>query len=285
MLWKRSTRRCSDRQRGFSFIELLVAMGITGVVMTSVVQFFASHARQMRQHGFRVETQQALRGSVDAIVRDVRLAGACLPTDGGFTALDGTDGPNGDSIVVRTGLVRNDLTCVTSPLAAATANGATNFQVINANDFVVGKMAYVRHPNGSGELSRVTNVNTGANTVSVADAVGQDYPFPGSSLYAVDQRTYFLRSDLDPPLLMFQIDEEVPQPFAAGVTRLDFEYVLNDNCPTCTIVDLSSPLSTADWWLVNEVLITLTVETVGGVVEGDATELTQSARTKPRNLL
>ncbi|MCW5892956.1 MAG: hypothetical protein KIT14_20775 [bacterium] len=276
---------CRPGTAGFSFIELLVSLGVVGVVMTGMVQFFGMHAHEMREHGFRVEAQQALRGALDAITRDVRLAGACLPTDGAYVALDGTNDPSGDSITVRTGLVRSDLTCVTSPLAAPLASGGTQVSVSNADGFIVGKMAFVRRSDGSGELRRVTAVNTGGNTVTLSAGVTQPYGFPGSSLYAVDQRTYSLRADVEPPLLMFQIDQEPPQPFAAGVTRLDFRYVLNQNCPTCTVVDLSSPLPAATWWLVNEVLVTMTVQTVGGVVEADSTELTQTARTKPRNLL
>lgn len=282
-----SSKRFSRRSRaeaGFSFIELLVTMGITGVVLTSLVQFFSFHARTMRQHSYRVETQQALRGALDAMVRDVRLAGACLPTNGAYVALAGTDSPAGDSITVRTGVVRPDLTCVFGTTNAQRPAGATSFTVDNAADFEEGKLVYIRDPNGGGELREVSSVNTGSNTIGVSPGVGQIYP-AGSTLYAVDQRIYALRSDLDPPILTLQIDQEDPQAFAAGIEDLDFDYVLSSNCPDCDIVDLSPQLTAAQWWTVNEVLITATAQSVGGVVENDENELTQFARAKPRNLL
>jgi prepilin-type N-terminal cleavage/methylation domain-containing protein len=282
-----SSKRFSRRSRadaGFSFIELLVTMGITGVVLTSLVQFFAFHAKTMRQHSYRVETQQALRGALDAMVRDVRLAGACLPTNGSYIALAGTDSPAGDSITVRTGIVRPDLTCVSGTTNIQRPAGSTTFTVDNATGFEVGKLVYVRDLNGSGELREVSSVNTASNTVGVSPGVGQLYP-AGSALFAVDQRTYALRSDLDPPILTLQIDQEDPQAFAAGIEDLDFDYVLAHNCPSCEIVDLSPQLTSAQWWTVNEVLITATAKSVGGVVEGDENELTQYARAKPRNLL
>jgi type II secretory pathway pseudopilin PulG len=279
---KRSSRPSSDG--GFSFIELLVTMGITGVVLTSLVSFFSFQARTMRQHSYRVETQQALRGVLDAIVRDVRLAGACLPTNGNYVAIAGTDSPTGDSITIRTGIVRPDLTCVTGTMTQARAAGATSFVLDNAADFEVGKFVYIRDLNGSGELREVSNVNTGSNTVSVTPGVGQAYP-AGSTLYPIDQRIYALRSDLDPPILTLQIDAQDPQAFAAGIKDIDFEYVLRTNCPNCDIVNLSQPLTTAQWWTVNEVIVTATAESVGGVVDQDESELTQFARAKPRNLL
>lgn len=261
-------------------------MGITGVVLTSMVQFFSFHAHSMRQHSFRVETQQALRGSLDAIVRDVRLAGACLPTNGNFVALTGTDNPAGDSITVRTGLVRNDLTCVSGNTTAQVAAGGTTFplETGSAEGFEVGRFAYVRDPNGGGEMQTISAVNVAGNTVTLSPGAGQIYPV-GSTVYAVDQRTYALRANLDPPILTLQIDQEPEQAFAAGIQDLDFEYVLARNCPTCDVVDLSTPLAAADWWLVNEVIVTATAQTVGGVVDGDENTLTQFARAKPRNLL
>ncbi len=284
---KRFSRPFAERPAGFSLVELLVTMGIMGVVMTGVVKFFTHQASEMREHSFRIETQQALRGALDAITRDVRLAGACLPTNGNFMAVTGTDDPNGDSITVRTGLVRPDLSCVFGRTTANASAGTSTFVLDPADDvsdFEVDKMAYIRDPNGSGELRRVSGVNGGANSVSLAGGVGQVYP-AGSTIYAVDQRRYALDKSIDPPVLTLTIDEEDPQAFAAGITNLDFEYILDENCPSCTTVNLSTPLSTADWWLVNEIVATATAESVGGVVTGDEATLTQTARAKPRNLL
>ena len=93
-------------------MELLVTLGISGVTLASAVHFLAIHAREFRQHALRLELQQAMRASLDAVSRDLRLAGACLPTDGQFIALAGVDGPGGDSVTVRTGVVRDDMSCI-----------------------------------------------------------------------------------------------------------------------------------------------------------------------------
>ncbi|HEV7731123.1 MAG TPA: prepilin-type N-terminal cleavage/methylation domain-containing protein [Candidatus Binatia bacterium] len=276
-----SRRSAADRGAGFSLIELLVTMGITGVVLTSVVQFFALHSHTMREHTFRIETQQALRGVLDAITRDARLAGACLPDKGQLVALSGQDTADGDSVTIRTGLVRNDTTCVRGTTNQAYAAGTSNFTVDNAQGFVVGQMAYVYNTNDQGELIEVAGV--GATTVRLAHGTTQSY-FSGATLYAVDERVYSIDTDVTPPLLYLTVNDGEPQPFAAGITELQVQYVLDRNCPNCDI-ESASTLTTPEWRLVNEVIITATAQTVGGVVDADQTELTQVARAKPRNLL
>lgn len=278
---RRSSRPSADRAAGFSLIELLVTIGITGVVLTSVVQFFALQSHKMREHTFRIETQQALRGVLDAITRDVRLAGACLPERGEMFALEGTDSADGDSVTIRTGLVRDDMTCAQGTTSTAYASGTTTFTVDNAQGFVVGQMALVYNTNDQGELIEVSGV--GPTTITLASGVTQDY-LTGATLYAVDERIYTIDVSTDPPILTLTVNGGEPQPFAAGITQLDVQYVLDRNCPTCD-VESSSALDAADWRLVNEVMVTATAVTVGGLIEADETQLTQIARAKPRNLL
>lgn len=278
---RRSSRRSSDPRAGFSLIELLVSFTLAGIVLVGVVKFFASQARQSRSHSFRIEAQQAMRGSLDAITRDLRLAGACLPGDGAFVALDGTDDPgNGDSITIRTGLVRTNMSCITTSTSVATATGATTLTVADGTGFTATMLAYVKHPNGSGEFSMVTG--SGATSVTLDTAVTQPYP-QGSGVYAVDERIYELDVSADPPLLLLTVNRGASQAFAAGMRDLQMQYVLDRNCDPCDRIDL--PADTAEWWLVNAVEVTATVETVGGTQPEDEATIVASSVGKPRNLL
>jgi hypothetical protein len=262
-------------------MELLVSFTLAGVVLAGVVKFFATEVRQSRAHAFRVEAQQALRGSLDAITRDLRLAGACLPGDGAFVALDGVDDPvAGDAITIRTGLVRADMSCITTSTTAALAAGATLVSVNDGTGFEPEMLAYVKHPNGSGDFSTVTAAT--ATTVTLDTAVTQPYP-AGSGIYAIDERTYALDVGADPPLLMLTINRAAPQAFAAGMPDLEVRYVLDRNCTPCDRVDL--PADAAEWWLVNAVEVTATVVTVGGTQPEDQATLVATSLGKPRNLL
>lgn len=254
---------------------------LTGIVLVGVVRFFASQVRQSRAHGFRVEAQQAMRGSLDAITRDLRLAGACLPGDGAFVALAGVDDPvGGDSITIRTGLVRDDMSCITTSTTAAVASGATTLSVADGTGFEPAMLAYVKHPNGSGDFAIVSDAN--ATTVTLASGVTQPYP-AGSGVYAVDERIYELDITADPPLLLLTVNRGDAQAFAAGVRDLQVRYVLDRNCPTCDVVDL--PADTAEWWIVNAVEVTATVGTVGATQPEDQATIVASSVGKPRNLL
>jgi hypothetical protein len=262
-------------------LELLVTTGIAGVALASAVKFFSIQLQAQRRHAFRIESQQAARSSLDAITRDLRLAGACLPSDGQFMALTGADIPGGDSITIRTGVVRQNMSCVTIAVSVDAIQGATTLTVDSGSGFTAGMLAYVRKPDGSGEIAPVTGST--AATVTFGTGMSQAYP-KGSGVYAIDERTYALdKSNPALPLLTLTVNRGPAEPFAAGVDDLQIQYVLDRNCPTCDRVPV--PASTAEWRLVNDVELSATVKTVGAAQTSDQASLTVTAMAKPRNLL
>jgi hypothetical protein len=111
---------------------------------------------------------------------------------------------------------------------------------------------------------------------------GTGHAWPGAGC-THDERTYALgKSNPAVPVLTLTVNRD-PQAFAAGVSDLQVRYVLNQGCPACTTVDL--PTGAAQWQLVNAVVLTATVQTVGGVRPEDAATLVASSTAKPRNLL
>lgn len=259
-----------------------MTIGIAGVSLASAVQFFSIHAHHLRKHTFRLETQQALRGSLDAMTRDIRLAGACLPTNTGqFVSLAGVDAPGGDSITIRTGLVLNNLACIVTSLANNVTAGTSTVPVQSSGGFTGNILGYVRHPNGSGEILPI--VAAGGNTVTFGAGLSQDYP-SGAGVYAIDERVYRLDfGDPSNPKLSLTVNRGIAEAFAAGVSNLQIQYVLNRNCPACDVVNL--PANTAEWQLVNEVQLTASVQTVGAVLPDDYVTLVATSTAKPRNLL
>jgi len=261
-----------------------MTVALAGIALSSVTQFFAIQTRAQQGHTYRVEAQQALRSSLDAMTRDIRLAGACLPSSGAYVPLAGTNGPGPDAITVRTGIVAGNLACVWAGVRdPGMAQGSTTVPVDSTNGFTAGTFAYLSHPSGSGQYAFVTAV--GATTITLSVAATVDYP-RGSGLYAIDERTYSVDAT-DPilPKLMLTLNRGVPEVFAVGVSDLQFRYVLNRNCPTCDVVDAPAPTDTATWRLVSDVLLSETVKTVGTHRIQDMVTLSQTSRAKPRNLL
>src|SRR5262245_32184137 len=278
MSFGRSSRRSTEA--GFSLFELLMSAALGSIAAIAVAQFFAVQAHRQQGTGLRIELQQALRSSIDTITRDLRLAGACLPSDGDFVALDGTDGPGADSITVRAGIVRADLSCIVTASSTLTDAGATSFTVGSNAGFAPNMRVYVRHPGGMGQFAFVAS--TPANRIVIDTAAAYDYPV-GTGIYAVDERSYTIDTSQSVPRLMLTVDQGTPQAFAAGMSDLQLQYVLERNCPPCDVVDL--PPDDATWRLVNQVLVTPTARTVGAVRPEDQVTLAQTSRAKPRNLL
>jgi prepilin-type N-terminal cleavage/methylation domain-containing protein len=274
----RSSRR-SPREPGFTLVELLASVTLVAVASAAIAQFFQIQARRQSGHAFRVELHQGLRSSLDAITRDLRLGGACMPSDGDFVSIAGTDSTT-DSVTVRAGKVRTDMSCIQTALTANAAKSQKNLTVGSPSGFAVNMRVYLRHPGGTGQFSFVSSIT--GNTVRLTTNTNKAYPV-GSGLFAIDERVYSIITAGSQKNLNLTIDQGTPQIFAAGIEDLQLRYILQQNCPPCDVVDL--PANAAQWRLVNQVMVTATGKTIGAAKAEDQMTLTETSRAKPRNLL
>ncbi|HLK11172.1 MAG TPA: prepilin-type N-terminal cleavage/methylation domain-containing protein [Candidatus Binatia bacterium] len=292
----KATSPTSPSEAGFSLVELLVTVLIASVALAAAVSYYAYEAKQMRQSSLRIEAQQALRASLDAMARDIRLAGACLPTVGPFMALDGSAGAT-DSITVRAGVVQGVASCVQGGATTAINAGDTTINVTQIVGFAPGQLILVA-PDVGGEIvngvSAVSGPNaTGGGTITLSTGVVNSYVV-GTGIYALDERVYWIDTTNPAlPTLSLSVNRGPTEAFAAGMIGLQFQYVLNQNCPTCTVINAngaktgSPPVNNdAVWRLVNDVIITATVQTIGASPQ-EASEVTlvETTHAKPRNLL
>lgn len=65
----------SNRRKGFSLVEMLVALAIAGLVMTTIYEVFINQSRTQYIQDMVAEMQQNARAAMDLMARDVRLAG------------------------------------------------------------------------------------------------------------------------------------------------------------------------------------------------------------------
>lgn len=255
-----------------------------GLAITATSGFFLASNNHMKLQARKLETNQAARAATDVIVRDLRLGGACLPVTGTFISMDGTENGNKDEIIVRTGLVRPDLSCVRTAVRRDTAQGQTLVRVENVDGFEVGQRVYLRRPNNQGEYAEIASI--GGRSFQTKAPLALDYP-KASGVYIVDERHFFLQDSTTPggvlPELMVQIDDQEPLSFAAGIEKLDIEYQLRRNCPPCDVVDL--PAGDDEWAIVEQVLVTVTARSELKVENDDYYRRTIQVGVKPRNLL
>src|SRR5262249_585220 len=202
----------------------------------------------------QIETTEAARSTIDMIVRDLRLGGACLPVTGDFISLEGTDNGPTDTITTRTGLTRPDLSCVTTvvPTGQTVTASSTSFQVQASDGFIAGMHVYIRHPDGEGEYFDLTSVPSPTQLGKTQPLTRADPATSG--IYAIDERTFYIDSFTDAhgrtqPELMLQVGDKPPQSFAYGIEKLDIQYQLQRNCPPCDVIAL--PSLNAEWAIVD----------------------------------
>lgn len=238
----------------------------------------------MRDQIIRIEALQGLRATLESMARDLRLGGACLPTDGNFVSLSGTDSATADTIVTRTGLVRQNRSCIRTALRRRLQQTSRALKVDSISGFAIGMRAMIWHPNGTGELFTITGINTSRRKLLTGATFAQTYP-KTSGVYAIDERAYSIDTSSAPsPVLTIAANGDAPMPFAAGIENLNVRYELARNCPPCDIVDAPAPGSD-DWRLVNQILITATVRSLKPLRNGQYFRRTGRISAKPRNLL
>ena len=262
---------------------MLVAVAIVSVVLAGAGGLLAASRAFTQRQTARAEVAQALRAALDALARDLRLGGACLPTTGTFVALAGTDAGTTDTVTTRAGRVRADLTCVRTALRADLTATAAVLSVDSADGFTAGSWVYLRHPAGTGEFIVLSGARLDTHELSKAGTLTRDYP-AGSGVYAVEERTYAIdASASDAPILTVAVDGGAPMPFASGIEQLDIRYQLARHCPACDQVDL--PADETEWRLVNELDVAVVAR--GRSPEQSGGWFRQQGRihAKPRNLL
>ena len=85
-----------QRRRGFTMIELLVAIAIAGFVVAGLYGLFTMQSRQFIFQDIQMEMHQNLRFGVDVLSRSIRMAG--FNTNGYVTGVMGSDGTSGSSV-------------------------------------------------------------------------------------------------------------------------------------------------------------------------------------------
>ncbi len=65
----------SRNERGFSLIELLVAMAVAGIAAAAIFSVFASSSRSATVQNTAAGVQQSVRAGLEMMVQDIRMAG------------------------------------------------------------------------------------------------------------------------------------------------------------------------------------------------------------------
>lgn len=266
----RALRACSER--GFSLVELLVAVGLMLIVMASVFQALNPSYGAFRVEPETADMQQRLRVATDSLSHDLRVAGGGVGQGATPGALNNFFAPvlplrQGRRNADPAGSFKNSTITLLS--LDPGAQQTTISQPLPASSSTVMVNGDVGCPSGSSNCGFAPNItvvafdDTGAYdtyTVTAVDGAGlhlQHNMRDSGKLYAANvtriaaatTRTYFLKSD--PVTDTFQLmrydgDGAADAPLVDHVVGLSFQYFGDPDPPSIRrpITDAAGPWTT-----------------------------------------
>lgn len=230
--------------RGFSLLEVLIALTLTGVITAAILHAYITQHRNYMVQDDITAVQQSARAAIDEIGRHVRMAGNGLPA--GVSGMVPVNS-NPDSLLIRYRVDDCEVSIDTT-MSSVTADIICDGPV---DCFRSGQMAYIFHPDsGGGEWFWVSSVDSVNNRIGhAASPLSQAY-VKGAVVMTMEQILFYVDATTSPnnPRLMVQLPGQAAQVYADNVDDLQFRYRIQNG----SIVD--QPLLIQD---VREVLISV----------------------------
>jgi prepilin-type N-terminal cleavage/methylation domain-containing protein len=219
------------RTAGFTIIELLIVMGVIGVVITAVFGLYISTRSSAHTQEEVVEVQQSLRIAADQIARDVRLAGFMNPA-----GMSPVSAATATAVSVRTSAQTGQMARIAAPFLSPSSSNATIDAIVASEDmadfFAEGVwVRIIRPPNKTEPLNdtfKVVGVDRNVPSVTLTDFMtsGEQYN-PGDIMVRVEDEGTTL-----PVTVSYGLNgtglERNGEILAEGITGLAFSYVLPD---------------------------------------------------------
>lgn len=232
-------------QQGTSFLEVMIALLIMGIVTTAIFQLYVTQHKNYITQDDITNIQQNARASIDELSRHIRMAGYDIPL--GLPSITAAN-TNPDTITI-TYLGSGCETYLSAPMPQPSAElkCATDISC-----FYDGQWIYIYEPDSAvGEWFVITQVQEAAlhiqhNTMVLSRKYGAD-----ALVLALTQLKFFIDTTTDPnhPNLMVQLMGQPPQVYAEDIIDLQFRYCMKNGA----VVDVPTIVDN-----VREVLISVT---------------------------
>lgn len=234
--------------RGFSLLEALIALFLTGVVVASVFEVYVNQHKNWIIQGEITDMQQNARVAIDELTRQIRMAGNELPL--GVPAIMAYN-TNPDTIVITYAVDGCD-----APLEHKMPNTSSELRC-DGHDiscFYKGQWIYIFHPDsGGGEFFEITKVQVAASHIQHNTMPLSRIYDAGAIVISLERVKYYIDySDSLHPNLMIVLPGQSPQVYAENIDDLQFQYTMKNGA----IVDVPAIVSN-----IREVIITMAART------------------------
>jgi type IV pilus assembly protein PilW len=224
------------KEKGFTLVELLVAMAISGIVVAAVYTAFVTQQKSYTVQNQVAETQQNARVGLDLIARDVRMAGYGQPawsmnadTDGDgddeqvtdpVTVVDGGGGPDRITVIGCFDTAPGTLSVAASmgntALTLQNSDEASKFNTTTKNSIFIGGFENAKVTNISGRTLTIDIDPTTSGNQGLARSYST-----GAEVNLVRAITYYVEDDT------LRRDENTGaggQPLAENIEDLQLTY-------------------------------------------------------------
>jgi len=229
--------------KGFTMIELLVAMAISAMAMAAIYTAYNIQQKTFRQQNMISQMQQNARAAMFMLTRDVRMAGFGLAS-GQISYYDGSDtvtinavtgtNSNPDSI----NIIYADSSCTTF-ITSAMPTPSSELNVDDTSCFAVDDLIVVSDGTNA-DIIQITTVQPVAKKIQHNPSSPVNSPSGMSNAYGAGALMYKLKwisydigsSDSAHPRL--RVDTDGPlggssfQPFAENIEDLQIVYIFED---------------------------------------------------------
>ncbi|MBU0983838.1 MAG: prepilin-type N-terminal cleavage/methylation domain-containing protein [candidate division Zixibacteria bacterium] len=210
--------------RGFSLIEVLIALVLTGIITTAILKLYVTQHENYLVQDDITTIQQNARASIDELTRQIRMAGHEVPL--GMPAIEAAN-TNPDTITITYHGNGCD-----APIDHKMPTPSAELRLgEDVGCFDDGQWAYIFDPDsGYGEWFEITHVQTGANHIQHNTMDLSRCYDTNAVLIALNRVKFFIDNTTDPdhPSLMMQRMGETPQVYATDIVGLEFRYGLSN---------------------------------------------------------
>jgi len=264
----------SNNKKGFTLVELLIAAGISVIIVGSVLSLYLTQHKHLIVQDQISEMQQNIRAGMEELATKIRMAGYNVPTS--LPAVSAYDtNPDSIRVIYDSDLLSDVETNQAMPQTTAEIRCDGDISMLNINDwlYIYDRSAKV------GEFFQASLIQAGTGVIQHSGmALGRCYPI-GSRVSKMNSVKFYIDGTTDPahPSLMIQSFNDQPQIYANNITDLQFQYVLSYGAT----VDVPPYAN-----LVREVIIRMTSQTdrVDESVEDGYRTRDLQTKVKVRNL-
>ncbi len=211
-------------QRGTTFLEVMIALTIMGVVTTAIFKLYITQHKNYMTQDDVTTIQQNVRASIDELSRHIRMAGYDLPL-----GLPSITAANTDPDTITITYLSNG--CDTYLSAAMPQPSAELKCATDVSCFYDDQWVFIYDPDSAvGEWFMISHVQNAAlhlqhNTMTLSRKYQAN-----ALILAMTQITFFVDNTTDPnhPNLMIQLMGQTPQVFAEDITDLQFQYSMKN---------------------------------------------------------